>query len=440
MRVKIENPTNACISIESEQGKILIDPWLEDGIYDETWHNFPRVSDAQKKRLLQDVSLCLITHLHKDHFNIATLKKLPRDTKIIFVKTFGWQVIKFSLLAEGFSNLTLLDVNESLDNELGFKISAVQPINTSGLYTQADANSMSIDAGYVIESNTSKLKLIFLGDNNIYNTELVKQNLHLLKEPDLIAFAYSGFASDYPFNYNYTDKEKIDICNELEESRFNQQSKNLKLIKPKMVLPYSSEFVAVGEAASDWTNIFKQIYTNNKEDVGRKYANALGCDFETLYPEEFLVYEGRDKLASNKSYDRSNLLQDMIAYQGSIALKTNTEKVEISDSLLEISAQNCFDGVKKNSLDPDLSINIFSDDRFLATLDFKKNKLIKESPAEGSYLNIYIQSEMLNRILKRDFHWDDACLSLKMKWERCPNIFDMDTHNALTYFTAPIHR
>jgi len=40
VKVEIANPTNACVAIKTDQGKILIDPWLDDG----TWHNFPRVT------------------------------------------------------------------------------------------------------------------------------------------------------------------------------------------------------------------------------------------------------------------------------------------------------------------------------------------------------------------------------------------------------------
>ena len=35
VKVKIENPTNACVAIKTDQGKILIDFWLDDG---EIWN------------------------------------------------------------------------------------------------------------------------------------------------------------------------------------------------------------------------------------------------------------------------------------------------------------------------------------------------------------------------------------------------------------------
>ena len=51
---------------------------------------------------------------------------------------------------------------------------------------------MSIDGGFTLESNFCELKLVFLADNNLYDERAVEENLELLKEPDLIAFAYNG--------------------------------------------------------------------------------------------------------------------------------------------------------------------------------------------------------------------------------------------------------
>ena len=192
MITQIENPTNASIVVSTEEGKIIIDPWFTDGIYDGTWHNFPRVTDSYKQRILDSVDVCLITHLHKDHFYINTLKVLSKETKFVFPKTFGWQVIKSNLESNGFKNTILLDFLEDSISEAGFTIKAIPPLNTSGLDSQAEENTLSIDGGFTLESNFCELKLVFLADNNLYDERAVEENLELLKEPDLIAFAYNG--------------------------------------------------------------------------------------------------------------------------------------------------------------------------------------------------------------------------------------------------------
>ena len=70
----VENLTNASIVIRSSDEKLVIDPWYKDGIYDGTWHNFPRLNEEQKLNALSDVDVCMYSHLHKDHFCIDTAK------------------------------------------------------------------------------------------------------------------------------------------------------------------------------------------------------------------------------------------------------------------------------------------------------------------------------------------------------------------------------
>ena len=44
----VENLTNASVVIRASDEKLVIDPWFKDGIYDGTWHNFPRLNEDQK--------------------------------------------------------------------------------------------------------------------------------------------------------------------------------------------------------------------------------------------------------------------------------------------------------------------------------------------------------------------------------------------------------
>ena len=163
----------------------------------------------------------------------------------------------------------------------------------------------------------------------------VEENLELLKEPDLIAFAYNGFASDFPFNYNFSYQKKIDICNENEEVRFSKQIRNLKKIKPRFILPYSSEFVPVGTHVGNWTEIFRNIYTNNNSVVAKKYGETLNCNFGTLYPEEFLRFDNNCMLSIEESYPRSTLLNEMISYQNKMFFRYRSHSLKLRHCLIQ---------------------------------------------------------------------------------------------------------
>jgi len=446
--IKIENPTNAFVVISSDEGKILIDPWLEDGIYEGTWHNFPRVSDLYQEKILDSVTSCLITHLHKDHFNIQTLNKLPKNTKFIFPETFGWRVIESNLHSMGFCNTHLLNLSDDIIVSAGFKIKAIPPLNTDGLESVIE-NPLAIDGGFVLESIKSNLKLIFLADNNLYNNKIVEKNIDLLKNPDLIAFAYSGFASDYPFNYDFDFEEKVKICSENEEVRFSKQVNNLLKINPKFILPYSSEFVPVDGNFESWNSVFRKVYTSDKNLVAKRYGDALGCNYGTLYPREFLLFNKKVMMPIKETYNRKHLLDEMFSYQKNFQnIKHNNlvsnenivdQDINIKNmkNIFKEASENCFKAIEKNNLSPHSSINLFINNQFFFSLDFKSMKINSTEDTSEPFLNIFTDLNMMFKLLTGKLHWDDGALSMKINWARRPNIFDFDTYNALTYLRVP---
>ena len=443
MSIKVQNYTNASISILTENEKILIDPWFTDGIYGGTWHNFPRLSPSEKKEAIDNTDICIFTHLHKDHFDISTVKKLSHGTLFIYPKTFGWQVIKSTLEANNYKNQLLLDFGKERFLSKDFLIQAVPPMNTSGIASQDTDNTMGIDGGFVITSQVLGTKMVFLADNNLYDDKVVDENLDLLREADLVAFAYSGFASDYPFNYNFSDSEKIKICTEGEESRLQKQVRNLKKINPKIVMPYSSEFAPVGKPAENWRNIFQHIWTNDRERVGKRYAKELNCKYLTLYPSESIIFGKDQNQINNNIYNRNRLLEDLEEYQLR-AVNTNEEKEykdflneEKFDELLNQSVENCISSVSRNKLKPNTSINFYIDKEFVIGIDFLKEKINRDEPFQEPFLNILLSRTLFIELLQGDMHWDDACLSMKVNWERQPNTFDIDTQNSLIYFRIP---
>ena len=171
----------------------------------------------------------------------------------------------------------------------------------TGLETGATQNELSIDGGFSIVNRHNGLKLVFLADNNLYSTERIRENLSLLQAPDLIAFAYSGFASDYPFNFNFALEKKLQICDTNENRRFSLQVEHLKLINPKFILPYSSEFVPIGSHAQGWIEVFPHIWTSSKDGVAKRYGDELGVDYGSLYPGEAIVFSGTTREKFNSS-------------------------------------------------------------------------------------------------------------------------------------------
>lgn len=438
----LENLTNASIIIRSENEKLIIDPWFTDGIYLGTWHNFPRISDEDLSEALSNVDVCMYTHLHKDHFDIETAKKyFSKNTKFLIPKVFGWQVINATLQKNGFRDVNVLECSVETYETHDFRITAVPPLNVTGLEAQNE-NNMSIDGGFSLVHKKNEVKCVFLADDNLYSEKRVKENLEVISDPDLIAFAYSGFASDYPFKYDLPNDEMVNICNQNEENRFWLQIENLSLINPKFILPYSSEFVAVGNHAKNWREVLPQVWTSNKKAVAKRYADALNVKSCALYPKDLVSFSENGSAEiilknhpEDNNYGLSNLLvyadsieQDQVAYKNS-----GVDKHQLSLDLQEASA-NFKKALARFHLKPKQNIIFNSSKCYLGAIDTSGEFSDKvENAMKAPYLQLTIDEGILSDILHSREHWDDACLSMRLNWKRVPNEFCGDTMNALYY-------
>ena len=71
--VTIRNFHNAFTSLRIGEKNIVVDPWIKDGIYNESWCISPEVDRHEMKKSLTEAHFCLITHIHEDHFDTSAL-------------------------------------------------------------------------------------------------------------------------------------------------------------------------------------------------------------------------------------------------------------------------------------------------------------------------------------------------------------------------------
>jgi UDP-MurNAc hydroxylase len=70
----------ACVEIEHDGIRILCDPWLTEGIYYGSWfHDQPPALRPQDV----DADWLYISHVHPDHFDVATLRDVPKSIPVL---------------------------------------------------------------------------------------------------------------------------------------------------------------------------------------------------------------------------------------------------------------------------------------------------------------------------------------------------------------------
>ena len=93
----------ACTLIETNNKKIIVDPWIVGPCNVNTWYTL-RNKAATKKDIPTDVDYIYISHEHQDHFQKETLKEFDRKIPIYICKfprdRFNNEIIKL-----GFKNI-----------------------------------------------------------------------------------------------------------------------------------------------------------------------------------------------------------------------------------------------------------------------------------------------------------------------------------------------
>lgn len=83
--MKIKFYTNTGMEIISNGIRILCDPWFIPGAFDGSWFQWPPL--VTRPEDLTDYTHIYITHIHPDHCDVRTLKKLKnKNVPVILLK------------------------------------------------------------------------------------------------------------------------------------------------------------------------------------------------------------------------------------------------------------------------------------------------------------------------------------------------------------------
>ena len=104
---KISLISHASILIESDNTKILTDPWFFGTAFNDGWELDPRPNLDAIKKSISDVDIIWISHEHPDHLHFPTLKwlseNLTKKVSIYFQKNNSMKVFE-ALRRLGYEN------------------------------------------------------------------------------------------------------------------------------------------------------------------------------------------------------------------------------------------------------------------------------------------------------------------------------------------------
>ncbi len=439
--LSIQNPTNAFVIIKYGVHKIVIDPWVKSGIYDGGWnivseHNNPA-------SLISDATHLYITHIHEDHCDPAALRLLNKNIKAYIPEVFASNIIERKLRQSGLENITYIKPYSEQKIEDDFSFEVIDSLNSYGqledLYqNNYNKSKVAIDTGLIIK--IADQKLVFLGDNTPYDHNEIEKCLDSIKNCDLLAFPYNGAASDYPICYsNISDQEMLAISNNREAKREAAILNFLNKAQPKLLIPYSSDFlVGAGHAAKRFSLILDSWWAN-KDRVKDRYQNKTGIPAVALGRDDLMLIDATTSQLIHKKINSTSL--DLKKLQNELINNPNrTDSIypysnESLITLTKNASEHMFNFMKKLNLDSEWTLQIKvidTDENFI--LDFNKKTEVSTIDSPAKVLTVMLKAGYYEALLRGNAHWNNAQLSFQVEWQRVPNVFCNNLYTSLNFF------
>jgi len=254
--------SHACLLIESGGDSLLIDPWILGSCYWRSWWHFPparpELVDPQK------ISAIYLTHEHPDHLHYPSLRRFPRDTRIL-VPRFPVDRMAGQIQNRGFSRV------EQVPHAGGAQIGALR--------------LFSYQAG-----QDDSIAIITDGETTMFNMNDAKASglalRYILRRHGAIDFFLRSHAPAQAFPFCYTAEEKKDLELLSRSYYLRLFSSATRIIAPRVAIPFASSVCHLHKESSDQNAHLispDEVVEECRDDVGgaRLVAMSPGDSWES---------------------------------------------------------------------------------------------------------------------------------------------------------------
>lgn len=407
---------HAAIHVRGTDGTtILMDPWLVDPSYCNSWFHYPPLVHTLAD--LTPVDFVYVSHEHPDHFDERTLRELPRDQRVLLPE-FTSGVLRSRFERIGMTNFVVMPFGEELALGADTRITCFR----SDLVWE--------DSAVVVRS----------GGTTLFNMNDCKLGDGLLADvgerygPDIVFVPFSG-AIHYPTCYEYGWDERARICAKRRQKHLDGFVHRVKLLRAKRAVPFAGNFALL---ASDqlWMNEKSQNNINTPDEAiaclaqgapdieglqmnpGDRWTPEGGLvhgvpppDFERKAAEiDAMADAWRPRIEELRAAEppaRESLGDDFRAYFGGIAARH-------PELCTRIAARVVFEAEGRNG--------------GVWCLDYQHGRLEISDFEEGQDWNLRftLPAGMLQRVLDDEICWDTVAISFRCRFRENPEFFNQD--------------
>ena len=418
---------SACIQIETQDVKILCDPWFSEGIYDGSWFHFPKIKDPFK--LIDKPDIIYISHIHPDHYDPNFLKKLfKRFGKIkVIIPNLKKNFLYFKSISDGIKT-TPIDYLKIKNTHLH-------------IVPNMEGSNSDIDSALFVKDNkNSVLNLNDCAWDNNQNLVLKKIIKKYTNKIDLLALGYTG-AGPYPQTYydNNKDRQKLNRKSKNKKKDFiNRYLKYAQFFNSRYNLPFAGKYLLGGKLSK--LNKFRgvidpiEIKKFDKKavilaDEGKGYIDLIKNKIskERIKPYSVKMIKNREKVIKNKKMVYENDIKinpKEINFQRLIfsSYLNAQKKSEVTKDYYFI-----FNITNKNKTINRFIINCNKNKNFFQKIKNKKSRPLSE---------LFIDYRYFFGLLTGLYHWNNAEIGSHIITRRSPDRFNRSAQRFLNFFSC----
>ena len=395
--------------------KILCDPWIIDGVFEDAWYHYPPLKT--KLSDIQNIDAIYISHVHPDHYDDRYFD-FPKNIPLIILDE-GPNFLKKNLINKGYNNFIEIRDNETLKFK-EFNITLFKPF-TKHIFEESLIGNL-IDSALAIENNG--VTAINFNDNQPDEnacTFLKKK----FKKIDLAMLNYNA-AGPYPSCFdNLTSEEKISENDRILKRNFDHLCNIIPILEPKSVLPFAGAYIIGGK------NFYKNEYlgTATWDDCAEYLDNNLKFNSNVFCLREGQTYDIKNQKQLQK-YEKLDV-NHMRQYIQSLKNKLYGYENDVMPDIIKLKNEINLASIK--FIERVTRFNIQLNSNVYLKVENENIQIVKGNETNRN-LYCYLDLRLLKRILHKKAHWNNAEIGTHINFKRIPNKMDPDIHTCMSFF------
>src|SRR2546430_13197973 len=230
---------HASLLCETEDVRILMDPWLVGPANFRSWWHLPEVDLDPAK--LPEIDYIYISHLHGDHFHVPTLTRLPQRPTVLIPRLYHNRLV-CRLRELGYTRIKELSHGKPV-HLTGSTTACCLQMGNDSLLAVSDSSASMLNANDCLQSSDPRITLPLLrrlGERYQFD----------------IAFLAFGTAGPFPKCYRFEDPAEGLSPWVKERAMLNNFVQSALTVRAKTVVPFAGGFALLADKLL-WMNEIK---------------------------------------------------------------------------------------------------------------------------------------------------------------------------------------